>query len=142
MSFRVAIAGMAVRVVGSGRNSGDLEMTNDEMRDRMMDFAVRVLRMAESLPRTVSGQTIARQVARSGTSVAANYRSALRGKSRPDFIHKIAISLEEADETGFWIDLAERARLVRREKVTPLRQETDELVRILSATRTTARRNT
>ena len=116
-------------------------MTNDEMRDRTMDFAVRILRMAEHLPRTVSGQTIARQVARSGTSVAANYRSALRGKSRPDFINKIAISLEEADETGFWIDLAERARLVRLEKVVALRRETDELIRILSATRSTARKN-
>jgi four helix bundle protein len=139
--FHVAIADVAAKVVASGCNRGDWDMTNDEMRDRVMDFAVRVLRMAESLPRTVSGQTIARQVARSGTSVAANYRAALRGKSRPDFINKIAISLEEADETGFWIDLAERARLVRLEEIAPLRQETHELVRILSATRSTARKN-
>src|SRR6478609_7317965 len=125
MSFRVAIAGMAVRVVGSGRNSGDLEMTNDEMRDRMMDFAVRVLRMAESLPRTVSGQTIARQVARSGTSVAANYRAALRAKSRADFAHKITIVLEEADETGFWIELADKTALMPTVKTGQLLLESE-----------------
>ena len=78
-------------------------MTPQELKDRTMDFAVRVLRMAENLPRNVSGQTIARQIARSGTSVAANYRAALRAKSRADFAHKVTIVLEEADETGFWI---------------------------------------
>lgn len=116
-------------------------MTNDELRARTMDFAVRVLRMAENLPHNVSGQIVARQISRSGTSVAANYRAALRGKSRPDFINKIAIVLEEADETSFWIELAERANLVHQEKVRLLRSETEELVRIFSATKRTARKN-
>ena len=116
-------------------------MTPQELKDRTMDFAVRVLRMAENLPRNVSGQTIARQIARSGTSVAANYRAALRAKSRADFAHKITIVLEEADETGFWIELSERATLMPRKRLIRLLAESEELVKIFSSTRRTARRN-
>lgn len=104
-----------------------------------MDFAVRVLRMADAIPSTVSGSTIARQVARSGTSVAANYRAALRGKSRADFVNKVTIVLEEADETEFWIDLGERVGAVDGGKVEGLRKEAEELIRIFAATRRTAR---
>ena len=104
-----------------------------------MDFAARVLRLADSLPQTVSGQTLARQVARSGTSVAANYRAALRGKSCADFANKVTIVLEEADETDFWIELSERAGVVETKKVQGLRQEAGELVKIFAATRRTTR---
>ena len=116
-------------------------MTPQELKARTMDFAVRVLRMAENLPRNVSGQTIARQIARSGTSVAANYRAALRAKSRADFAHKITIVLEEADETGFWIELAERVALLPKAKTGQLLLESEELAKIFNATRQTARRN-
>lgn len=104
-----------------------------------MGFAVRVLRMADSLPNTVAGRTVANQVARSGTSVAANYRSALRGKSRADFANKVTIVLEEADETGFWIELTERYGLLPKMKLSALQNEADELVKIFAATRRTAR---
>ena len=114
-------------------------MNSMELKGRTMDFAVRVLRLADALPQTVSGQTLARQVARSGTSVAANYRAALRGKSRADFANKVTIVLEEADETDFWIELAERAGVVEAKKVSDLRREAEELVRIFAATRRTAR---
>jgi four helix bundle protein len=97
-------------------------MNSSELKGRTMDFAVRVLRLADSLPQTVSGQTLARQVARSGTSVAVNYRAALRGKSRADFANKVTIVLEEADETDFWIELGERAGVVEPKKVEGLRQ--------------------
>ena len=107
-----------------------------------MEFAVRVLRMAESLPKTVSGQTVARQVSRSGTSVAANYRAALRGKSRADFINKITIVLEEADETGFWIELCEKTKLLPKAKLTALADESEQLVKIFSATRRSTRNQT
>ena len=104
-----------------------------------MQFAVRVLRFADALPKTVSGRTVANQVARSGCSVAANYRSALRGKSRADFINKITIVLEEADETGFWIELTERAGLLHSKRLKALQDEAEQLTRIFNATRTTAR---
>ena len=104
-----------------------------------MGFAVRILKLAEALPKTVSGRTIANQIARSGCSVAANYRSALRGKSRADFVNKITIVLEEADETEFWIDLAEHAELQPPHRLSELRQEAIELTKIFNATRTTSK---
>jgi four helix bundle protein len=71
--------------------------------------------------------------------VAANYRAALRAKSRADFVNKITIVLEEADETAFWLELLERGGLMSAKKLTALRNEADELVKIFSATRRTAR---
>src|SRR5262245_61527388 len=104
-----------------------------------MNFAVRVLRLADALPGKASGRAIAGQVARSGCSVAANYRAALRGKSRADFINKITTVLEEADETTFWIELTERAGLLPARRLKLLRVEAEELTKIFNATRTTAR---
>lgn len=104
-----------------------------------MQFAVRVLKLADALPNKPSGRTIANQIARSGTSVAANYRAALRGKSRADFINKITTVLEEADETGFWIELTELAGLLPAAKLDALKREAEELTKIFNATRTTTR---
>jgi len=114
-------------------------MTPKELQERTIQFAVRVLKLADALPRTASGRTVAGQVARSGCSVAANYRSALRGKSRADFINKITIVLEEADETGFWIELTERAGLLQSKRLKALLDEAEQLTKIFNATRTTAR---
>jgi four helix bundle protein len=114
-------------------------MTPIELKKRTMEFAVRVLKMADALPRTVSGRTVANQIARSGCSVAANYRSALRGKSRADFISKITIVLEEADETAFWIELSDLAELLPPKRLAKLHAEAIELTKIFNATRTTAR---
>src|SRR5689334_393448 len=95
-------------------------MTKEDLRERTMNFAVRVLKMAEAIPKTVAGRTVASQVARSGCSVAANYRAALRGKSRADFISKITTVLEEADETAFWIELVERTELLPPNRIKKL----------------------
>jgi four helix bundle protein len=116
-------------------------MNRDELRERTMDFAVRILKMTGHFPRTPAGRTVAMQVARSGTSVAANYRSALRGKSRADFTCKITTVLEEADETAFWLELTERADLLPAAKLKALRAEAEELTLIFSATRRTTRQN-
>ena len=104
-----------------------------------MQFAVRILKFADALPNKISGRTIANQVARSGCSVASNYRAALRGKSGADFINKITIVLEEADETSFWIELTGRAGLLPPKRLVKLRAEAEELTKIFNATRTTAR---
>jgi four helix bundle protein len=114
-------------------------MNSYDLKERTMQFAVRVQRMVDRLPKTVAGQAGAKQVARSGSSVAANYRAALRNKSRADFINKITIVLEEADETGFWVELAGRAQLLPDRKLSALRNEADELSRIFNATRRTAK---
>ena len=110
-----------------------------ELKERTIQFAVRVLKFADALPNKPSGRTIAGQVSRSGCSVASNYRAALRGKSRADFINKITTVLEEADETDFWIEIAKRAALVLPKRVEELQTEAVELIKIFSATRRTAR---
>ncbi len=93
-----------------------------------MDFAVRVLKMVDALPRTTAGRTVGGQIARSSTSVAANYRAALRAKSDADFINKITIVLEEADE------------LLPPKRLKGLLQESEELTQIFNATRSTTKR--
>lgn len=115
-------------------------MDTKELRERTMEFAVRILKLVDALPRTTAGKTIGRQIARSGTSVAANYRAALRAKSDADFINKITIVLEEADESGFWIELTERSRLLPSKRLKALLQEAEELMKIFNATRTTTKR--
>lgn len=115
-------------------------MTSIELKERTMDFAVRVLKMVDALPKTTAGKTIGNQIARSGTSVAANYRAALRAKSDADFINKITIVLEEADESGFWVELAERAKLLPGKRLKSLLQEAEELMKIFNATRSTTKR--
>ena len=115
-------------------------MTTHELKERTMDFAVRVLKMVDALPKTTAGKTVGNQIARSGTSVAANYRAALRAKSDADFINKITIVLEEADESGFWIELAERAKLLPGNRLKDLLQEAEELTKIFNATRSTTKR--
>ena len=114
-------------------------MNPTELKERTIQFGVRVLKLADALPNRASGRTIANQVALSGCSVASNYRAALRGKSRADFINKITIVLEEADETDLWIEIAKRAALVKPERVDGLQTEAVELIKIFSATRRTAR---
>jgi four helix bundle protein len=114
-------------------------MSPIELKERTMQFAVRILKFADALPNKISGRTIANQVARSGCSVASNYRAALRGKSGADFINKITIVLEEADETSFWIELTGRAGLLPPKRLVKLRADAEELTKIFNATRTTAR---
>ena len=114
-------------------------MNPAELKQRTMQFAVRILKFADALPNKPSGRTIANQVARSGTSVAANYRAALRAKSRADFINKITIVLEEADETGFWIELTELASLLSTKRLAALHAEAEELTKIFNTTRMTTR---
>ena len=104
-----------------------------------MQFAVRVLKLADAMPKTISGRTISGQISRSGCSVAANYRAALRGKSNADFVNKITIVLEEADETAFWLELAQKSEPLPHTQLEPLRDEAIQLTRIFNATRTTAK---
>jgi four helix bundle protein len=113
-------------------------MTEAEMKQRTHRFALRVLKLAEALPRTRTGQTIAGQIMRSGSSVAANYRSLCRAKSRADFINKTSIIEEEADETAFWLETIQAAGLLANQRVQPLLNEANELIAIIVASRRTA----
>jgi four helix bundle protein len=114
-------------------------MTPEEMCERTMQFALRSIRVAESLPKTVAAKNASLQLVRCSCSVAANYRSAQRARSRADFSNKIGIVIEEADETGFWLELAVRGKFVSEKRVAALRSEAGELVAIFTAMRKTAR---
>ena len=80
-------------------------MDEEELKQRTKKFALRVLKLVEALPKTIGGQVVERQLAKSGTSVAANYRAACRGRSKAEFISKLGIVEEEADESAFWMEL-------------------------------------
>lgn len=113
-------------------------MNEIEMKNRTKQFALRVLKMADALPSNRSGNAIANQIVRSGTSVAANYRALCRARSRADFVNKTSIVEEEADETSFWLELIVDAGLLTTARVQPLLDEADEITAILVASRKTA----
>ena len=112
-------------------------MNSNELKDRTTKFALRIVKLADALPKTVLGNTITKQIIRSGTSVAANYRYALRSRSDPEFISKLNTVIEECDETLFWLDLIIESELLKKEKVELLYQEADELVSIFCSTQKT-----
>jgi four helix bundle protein len=109
-----------------------------ELQLRTKRFALRCLKVAESLPRSITGKTVAGQLARAATSVAANYRAACRARSKAEFIAKMGIVEEEADETAFWLDLTVEAEALPVSKLSKLIIEADELVRIVAASYITA----
>jgi len=114
-------------------------MNADDMKKRTRLFALRVTRLAESLPNTPTAIAIRNQMLRSGTSVGANYRAACRARSRRDFVAKMGIVEEEADETSYWIELLIDAELMKRERVADLLQESDEILSIVISSIKTAR---
>src|SRR5438270_10633254 len=97
-----------------------------ELKDRTKLFALRIMRLVDALPRTPKANAIAGQLVRSGTSVVANYRSACRGRSRAEFIAKIGVVEEEADEAAFWLELIIADELLSDRKVSPVLTEADE----------------
>ena len=113
-------------------------MTEAEMKQRTQQFALRILRLAESLPKTRVGQALANQIVRSGTSVGANYRALCRSKSRADFINKTSIIEGEADETAFWLEMIRDVGLLSGAQIQPLLTEANGLVAITVASRRTA----
>jgi len=116
-------------------------MNEPDLKQRTKEFALRILRLVDTLPKTTAGRSLASQILRSGTSVAANYRAACRAKSTADFIAKMGIVEDEADETLFWLELLEESELVTAAKLTAIKQEADELIAITVASIKTARRN-
>jgi four helix bundle protein len=114
-------------------------MTPDELRNRTRTFAIETIKLATLLPTDFVTAHLARQLVRSGTSVGANYRSACRAKSNADFIAKMSIVEEEADETGYWLELLVETNTVSQKSVAALASEVDQLVRIVVASIKTAR---
>jgi four helix bundle protein len=101
-----------------------------DLRERTMEFGLRVIRMFGKLPKTDEARTLGKQVLRSGTSIGANYREANRARSKPEFVATVGICLREADETAYWLEMLVRSGIVSDDKLQSLRAECDELIAI------------
>jgi four helix bundle protein len=110
----------------------------EQLRERTKQFALRIVRLFRSLPKTDLAWTVGKQLLRSGTSVAANYRAVCRARSRAEFVAKMGIVLEEADETAYWLEPHIDADVVPKQKLASLVNEANEFVRIFAASRRTA----
>ena len=117
------------------------DMKGEELRSRVKQLALRIIKLVKALPKTLEGNVLGKQILRSGTSIAANYYSASKARSRRDFISKVGIAEEEADETLLWLELIVGADLVKVDRITPLTKELNEIISILAASRITAKKN-
>ncbi|MDP3714979.1 MAG: four helix bundle protein [Burkholderiales bacterium] len=108
---------------------------------RTKRFALSVIELCSGLPKSMVEQTLGRQLLRSGTSVGAQYREGMRAKSRADFVSKLQGSLQELEETRYWLDLLRESRLAATSAIEPVRQEADQLLAMLVASVNTAKRN-
>jgi four helix bundle protein len=111
----------------------------EELKKRAKQFAVRIVRLYQALPRRDEARVIGRQVLRSGTSVAANYRAVCRARSKAEFISKIGVVVEEIDETLFWLELLVDTGIVAQARMQSLQKEATELLAIFAASQHTAR---
>ena len=116
-------------------------MNREELRKRTKQFALMIIKLVDELPNTKAGRTIGDQIIRSGTSVGANYRAACRSRSNADFISRITIVEEECDETLYWLELIEEAKLMKAERLKGVMKEADELTAIFTASGRTAKLN-
>ena len=114
-------------------------MNKEVMKKRTKQFALRVIRLVESLPKGRTTEVLGHQLLRSGTSVGANYRSACRARSTADFISKMGIVEEEADESLFWMELLVESGIMKTVKLEPLLKEADELLAIAVSSIKTAK---
>jgi four helix bundle protein len=112
---------------------------SEQLRDRTKAFALRIVKLFRALPRAVEAQVIGKQLLRSGTSVAANYRAACRARLKAEFMAKIGIVLEEVDESVLWIEMLIDAEILRKELVEHLLNEARQLTAIFTASRQTAK---
>ena len=116
-------------------------MHPDILRDRTKQFALRIIKVVNALPKTVTGRAIGNQLIRCGTSIGANYRAACRGRSKAEFNSKLHIVLEEADESIFWLELIIEAGLLPKNRIQTILAEADELTAIFAKSYYTAKKN-
>src|SRR5215467_13236999 len=113
----------------------------DDLGERLIDFAVRIIKLSASLPKTPAGKQVAGQILRSGTSPAPNYGEARGAESHSDFVHKLGIVLKELNETLIWLRMIERGEILNTESLKGIIKENGELCRIFTSSRKTARAN-
>ncbi len=116
-------------------------MNEWELQHRTKQFALRIMKLVDAMPKSAAGRTLGNQLVRAGTSVAANYRAACKGRSKAEFISKLGNVEEEADESALWMELIVEGKLMKPALVEPLRNEAVQLTAIMAASRLTATRN-
>ncbi|MEI6455354.1 MAG: four helix bundle protein [bacterium] len=116
-------------------------MSNENLKLRTKQFALRVIRMFENMPETKTSKIIGNQLLRSGTSIGANYRAVCFAKSKRDFVNKLKMVEEEVDETLYWLELIEETGIFQKEKIVSIKAEASELMSIVVASIRTARKN-
>jgi len=116
-----------------------LSSQSEQLRERTKAFALRIVKLFRSLPRATEAQVIGKQLLRSGTSVAANYRGACRARSRAEFVSKLGVVLEEVDESVLWIEMLIDAGIVKKARLDQLLSEARQLTAIFTASRQTAK---
>ena len=114
---------------------------SEELRDRTKSFAIRIVRLFRALPKSVEAQVMGKQLLRCGTSVAANYRAVCRARSKAEFVARIGIVAEEADESVLWLELLEETQTLSSKQLEGISKEAKELAAIFSASHKTARNN-
>jgi len=114
-------------------------MNSDDLKKRTKEFAIRIIKLVSALPKNSFGSIIGKQLLRAATSVGANYRAACRAKSTPDFIYKMNIVEEEADESAYWLELIIETGILGKKNVNLLLKEADELTAIFTASGKTAK---
>ncbi len=115
-------------------------MDSKALNKRLKDFAIRIIRLSAALPDNKVGRVLGSQLVRSGTSIGANYREALRASSRKQFVYTVQICLREADETNYWLELIQESELIKPNRLTMLLKECNELIAIFAATVKTTKR--
>jgi len=116
-------------------------MDEDELKRRIKRFALRVIKLVAALPNTVIGRAIGNQLVRAGTSVGSNYRASCRARSKAEFIARLGVVEEEADESEYWMELIIESGLMKAKLVEPLRIEAHELCAIMTSSQISAAKN-
>jgi four helix bundle protein len=116
-------------------------MDADGLKERTKQFTLCILKLVAALPNNIQARAVGGQLVRCGTSVASNYRAACRGRSKAEFIAKLGILEEDADESAFWLELIIEGSLLKAKLVQPLLTEANELTRIMASSRMTAKTN-
>jgi four helix bundle protein len=115
-------------------------MKGDDISERLLDFAVRSVRLVTALPRNAVGRHVGRQMVRCGTSAGANYEEARGGESLAEFVHKVGVAWKETRETCYWLRIVHPAELLKPARVEPLIKEGNELSAILAKSHATAKK--
>jgi four helix bundle protein len=107
-------------------------MVSDDLADRLIDFAVRIIKLVNALPKTTVGKHIGGQLLRAGTSPGSNYEEARGAESKADFVHKLGVVLKDLKESRFWLKVIQRAQIMPAKRINPLNDECEELCAIIA----------